>query len=425
MGIAIDKQGNYDFWYTNPRTGKRTKKRILRADKTPPKDIKEAERLIQEFRRGIEELDGIKTRERAVLELAQARQLIASKTHRISDLLAMFEKSSAFPASADRQKYARLVLYRFMNWCGTNGIEGLADLTPAQAKEYMDKELATLASDTKRKHQTLLQTAYKAVAKEIGLSSNPWDDVKKPALKHISRQNYTAEQVEKICCCFESWFTDESENVYVPANSEQLYVGFILGLYAGCRLKDACLMKWQNVSLEKGTITYTPAKTSETSGATVTLPILEGREKEWLRKAQEWKDESGYICPKLAELYKHSNVTVSRQYIKCFELATGLKNRFEADGEKSRSLYGFHSLRHTCASILANAGVDIATIAGLVGHSSTAITQIYTHISMEHQAEEMKRAFGKGAQTRQEINKLLDKMSEKQLKQVLQYLKFM
>lgn len=55
--------------------------------------------------------------------------------------------------------------------------------------------------------------------------------------------------------------------------------------------------------------------------------------------------------------------------------------------------------------------------------SSTAITQVYAHISAQHQADEMRRAFGKGAQTKTEIIKILDTMDEKRLKQVLVWLK--
>ena len=40
----------------------------------------------------------------------------------------------------------------------------------------------------------------------------------------------------------------------------------------------------------------------------------------------------------------------------------------------------FHELRHTCASLLINAGVDPKTVSKRLGHSDTSITmEIYTH----------------------------------------------
>lgn len=42
-----------------------------------------------------------------------------------------------------------------------------------------------------------------------------------------------------------------------------------------------------------------------------------------------------------------------------------------------------HKLRHTFASRLAMAGVDVLTIQQLLGHESVATTQVYAHIGDE------------------------------------------
>lgn len=51
----------------------------------------------------------------------------------------------------------------------------------------------------------------------------------------------------------------------------------------------------------------------------------------------------------------------------------------------------FHTLRHTFGSWLAMAGVDIKTIAELMGHCSIDTTQRYVHVSSEHKKEAVSR----------------------------------
>ncbi|MFD2395835.1 site-specific integrase [Prauserella oleivorans] len=46
-----------------------------------------------------------------------------------------------------------------------------------------------------------------------------------------------------------------------------------------------------------------------------------------------------------------------------------------------------HSLRHTALTILARAGVDIATVAQIAGHASLATTSVYMDDSMSAAAE--------------------------------------
>jgi len=43
-----------------------------------------------------------------------------------------------------------------------------------------------------------------------------------------------------------------------------------------------------------------------------------------------------------------------------------------------------HTLRHTFASHLIMAGVDISTVASMLGHSTTKTTELYAHLQPDH-----------------------------------------
>jgi len=52
--------------------------------------------------------------------------------------------------------------------------------------------------------------------------------------------------------------------------------------------------------------------------------------------------------------------------------------------------FHFHDLRHTFASHLVMAGVDIVTVKELLGHKSIAMTLRYSHLAPGHKAQAVK-----------------------------------
>ena len=77
-------------------------------------------------------------------------------------------------------------------------------------------------------------------------------------------------------------------------------------------------------------------------------------------------------------------------------LPLGIGNRqLEEAWKRARQDTGidcrWHDLRHTCASWLVQAGVPIYTVAQMLGHSSTAVTQRYAHLTPHNLTEAIER----------------------------------
>jgi integrase len=129
------------------------------------------------------------------------------------------------------------------------------------------------------------------------------------------------------------------------------------------RLTDAISRSYEEIS--DGMISFVVQKT----GARITLPLI---------GELSGLSGKGPISPGIA------SVTMSRRFrgfVKDCGIQVVRRSTFEG-GDKFGDVT-FHSLRHTSATWLAEAGVDIKVRQLILGHSSTAMAVHYTHSSLE------------------------------------------
>lgn len=144
---------------------------------------------------------------------------------------------------------------------------------------------------------------------------------------------------------------------------------FYLGIYTGMRVSDCCLIKWENVHMDKKYISIVPHKTRRHNHpAFIPIhPVLYTLlEEMWKRSS----DHTSFVSKWNAHCYKTNHIgdAISSVFKRC-----GVK---QGDDD----YFGFHLLRHTFVSVCANSGVPITVVQAMVGHSCPEITQHYFHM---------------------------------------------
>ncbi|MGH9747261.1 MAG: tyrosine-type recombinase/integrase [Candidatus Acidiferrales bacterium] len=136
---------------------------------------------------------------------------------------------------------------------------------------------------------------------------------------------------------------------------------FDLALYTGIRRGEQWNLKWKDVDLERGNITV--------KGKTGRRHVLANASAlASLRKLHALTSEQEFVSP-------DNDGSQKRDWRTWFR---------EACAEANVENFHWHDLRHTFASRLVMAGVDIRTVQELLGHKSIVQTMRYAHLSVDH-----------------------------------------
>ncbi len=147
-----------------------------------------------------------------------------------------------------------------------------------------------------------------------------------------------------------------------------------VGINTGLRIRaEALLLRWNDVDFQRGLVTVQAAYAK--NGKTRSVP-LNSRAKEALKELRS--DTRGEY------VFSQSNGRPYKSMEKPFTAAC-----------KAAKLTGtgvtLHTLRHTFASRLAMAGVDLKTIMELGGWSDLSMVQRYAHLSPNHKREAIEK----------------------------------
>lgn len=233
----------------------------------------------------------------------------------------------------------------------------------------------TLSEKTRLEYHRLLSSMFSSAVKKGFVVSNPCERADPPKVTRKDTQYLDADQAIKLL---------------VLLGSEPIYyrMPITLLLFTGMRRGELCGLEWPDIDFINSTIDinksllYIPEKglfeddTKNYSSVRV-IKVYEDVMTE-LNKYRVWQYEER---SKLFDAWKGSNKVFTTPEGSTLRPDT-LSNWFHDFISKHPELPNIHlhSLRHSNASLMIAEGVDIVTVAGMLGHANATTTaKIYAH----------------------------------------------
>ncbi len=263
---------------------------------------------------------------------------------------------------------------RFEKWAAGRGLGYMADVTPKDAGEYSTTLRAETSAGTHNKHIRLLRLAYAVLMRdpENRITENPFSDIatdEKDVHQH-HRRDLSPGEIKAV----------------IEAAQGDFRLLLTVGAFTGLRFGDCCCLEWGNVDLERGIIRRLPNKTARSRDkdrATVKIGIHP-----YLRAELEstpTEQRRGFVFPEIQPIYADpaSRPGITQKLQRLFEqcgIETHKPGTGEGTGKRAVVDVGFHSLRHSFVSRLAESGIPQATVQRMAGHSNPRMTEIYSHV---------------------------------------------
>ena len=233
--------------------------------------------------------------------------------------------------------------------------------------------LRTLSARTVNHGVKFLRMVFRAAREDATIADNPAEFVRvvKDAGGRKSRRPFTLPELRAV----------------LGVADEEWKSMILFGLYSGQRLGDVARLTWANLDLQAGELRLATAKT----GKRIIQPLA-GPLKAHVESLPGTDDPQAPIHPRAFQTVGRQGKTggLSNQFSALLSEA-GLRERAphrKTHGEgrgvgSSSGGLSFHCLRHTAVSLLKEAGIPAATVMELVGHDSTQMSEVYTHIGHE------------------------------------------
>jgi integrase len=157
------------------------------------------------------------------------------------------------------------------------------------------------------------------------------------------------------------WLTVEEERRLLPAAAPWLRELMVFAIYTGMRMGEILALTWAGVDLFRRTVTVFRSKNGERRTIPVNTTVLDLLKHKYATR------------PGTADIVFHSE---NQTPLDGSNIRRALN--LALDSAKIHDLH-FHDLRHTFATRMVQAGIDLYKVQRLLGHKSPIMTQRYAH----------------------------------------------
>lgn len=242
----------------------------------------------------------------------------------------------------------------------------LADVSPKLIASYRDARLQEVSPSTIQKEFALLSHMFNIARKEWGLPvNNPVENISRPKVKNGRTRFLTSDEAQKL---LDTAKTSQNKN---------LYPYLLMLMHTGMRPSEAAGLTWGDVDMTARLVNLYVTKTDMRS---VPLTPRVAENLEFIRPAEVQSDMFVFL--------PNNEVSKFRKDNPCLYFRKSYDTVRKKAGLDDVHL---HDLRHTAASHLLMAGVDLRTLAEILGHKTMQMVHRYTHLLNDHKLKAIER----------------------------------
>ena len=271
-------------------------------------------------------------------------------------------------------------LKNFNTWLGKDTSLPMASLTGDHLQDwYNDGIESGLSPGTMKNASVLLNAIFQRAIDEGFCTRNPVNLITRESGSANQRDPFTLAQMDQVL-----------DHLRKTKQQDWLTVA-LLGFCTSQRLTDCA--NAVRASFESGPQWWTWTIKQGKTGKTLRIPIVEPLASH-LAALMVRPASSLFLAPSLANAQVAGTEGLSSQF-KQILVDCGISGRKIAGQGKGRAFHSltFHSTRHTCNTLLANAGIPFEVRKMITGHADLATNITYTHLDDQTKHKALKKAF--------------------------------